>query len=108
MGSTVELILIVRACMGDPALGMSAWDSWPCYLSAVWLYREGRCTPPLPHIPLATNGRQESRSQNIGAGELAIPLICCSTQKNRHHLSPSSTVELAVDMDIAGELAPRA
>lgn len=94
--------------MDNLALEMSAWDSWPCHLSAVWLYIERERCPLHTCISLVTNGRQESWSQNIEAGELALPLICCSIQKSRPHLSPNGTVELVLDVGIAGELAPRA
>lgn len=50
--------------VGEPALKVSSWESWPHHLSAMWWHGEGEKPPS----PLATYSRQGS-----------WPLTCCST-----------------------------
>jgi hypothetical protein len=55
-------------------------------LSAVAQMRERSSSLLLPSTPM--EGRRIDPDQVIKAGELSLPLICCSSQENRHCTLP--------------------
>ena len=85
-------------------LRIQVWESWPYHLSPVqWCGQERNNLSPLHESPPEAGTRPGPGVMR--AGELILPLTCNSTQGPTPCMG--STVDLALDMGVAGELALR-